>query len=276
MRYLFFNLIYSFHRYPFPILKLILLYQLSLTLSGRLGYSPLLQAQRFLYSLHLLTQWCLNHAIQHPVPCSGYCDGRACHQRFCSSGHDGATREESVPFSLRREDCEWRRGGGRGGSKDVMGGVSGLNSFGLISWCLDHFHASHSVRLLWKAVSNFRLLTNSPCHKKTFISSSVLPPSAAVIPSAPSPLVLLKSPVTQTAIVKVYTTTDFVRANLNLPNVAFVDDPREADLLWFSQDFGGFKDLQPGQKVNQFVNEKCLTYKHNFAELIRWVRRLCD
>ena len=69
--------------------------------------------------------------------------------------------------------------------------------------------------------------------------------------------------------VVVCTDTTFVQQFLKLDNVKFTDDPAKADILWTSQDFQGWDSLEPHQIVNQFPNEKCVTYKHNMAELIQ-------
>jgi hypothetical protein len=69
--------------------------------------------------------------------------------------------------------------------------------------------------------------------------------------------------------VVVCTDTTFVQQFLKLDNVKFTDNPALADIVWTSSDFQGWDSLEPHQIVNQFPNEKCITYKHNMAELIR-------
>ncbi|KAG0254745.1 Tubulin--tyrosine ligase-like protein 12 [Actinomortierella ambigua] len=69
--------------------------------------------------------------------------------------------------------------------------------------------------------------------------------------------------------VRLYTTTEWVASNCNLPNVELVDSEDQADILWFSQDFKDFDKLAKGQKINQFDNESCVTYKHNYAALVK-------
>ncbi|KAF7729632.1 hypothetical protein EC973_004005 [Apophysomyces ossiformis] len=68
---------------------------------------------------------------------------------------------------------------------------------------------------------------------------------------------------------KVYTTTEFVRQFLKLPNVRFVDSRESADIVWSSQDFSEWEQLKANQIVNQFPNESCLTFKQNLANLIQ-------
>ncbi|KAI8381422.1 tubulin-tyrosine ligase family-domain-containing protein [Radiomyces spectabilis] len=70
---------------------------------------------------------------------------------------------------------------------------------------------------------------------------------------------------------RVYTTTEFVRQYLKLPNVKFTDDMTSADIIWSSQDFSAWDQLKPGQTINQYPNESCLTFKHNYANLVRQV-----
>ncbi|KAL9552717.1 hypothetical protein MBANPS3_003629 [Mucor bainieri] len=69
--------------------------------------------------------------------------------------------------------------------------------------------------------------------------------------------------------VTVCTDTSFIQQFLKLDHVKFTTDPAKADILWTSQDFQGWDSLEPRQIVNQFPNEKCVTYKHNMAELIQ-------
>lgn len=40
-------------------------------------------------------------------------------------------------------------------------------------------------------------------------------------------------------------------------------------MLWFSQDFKDFDKLIKGQKINQFENESCVTFKQNLAALVK-------
>ncbi|KAG0328582.1 Tubulin--tyrosine ligase-like protein 12 [Dissophora globulifera] len=68
---------------------------------------------------------------------------------------------------------------------------------------------------------------------------------------------------------RLYTTTEWVATNCKLPNVELVDSEDQADLLWFSQDFKEFDKLRNGQRINQFVNESCVTFKHNLAALVK-------
>lgn len=69
--------------------------------------------------------------------------------------------------------------------------------------------------------------------------------------------------------ITVCTDTTFIQQFLKLDNVKFTTDPAKADILWTSQDFQGWDSLEPHQIVNQFPDEKCVTYKHNMAELIQ-------
>ncbi|KAG0373904.1 Tubulin--tyrosine ligase-like protein 12 [Mortierella sp. AD032] len=68
---------------------------------------------------------------------------------------------------------------------------------------------------------------------------------------------------------RLYTTTEWVATNCKLPNVELVDSEDQADLLWFSQDFKEFDKLTKGQKINQFENESCVTFKQNLAALVK-------
>lgn len=67
----------------------------------------------------------------------------------------------------------------------------------------------------------------------------------------------------------VFTDTTFVQQFLKLDNVKFTDNPAKADIIWSSHDFQSWDSLEPHQMVNQFPNEKCITFKHNMAELIQ-------
>lgn len=69
--------------------------------------------------------------------------------------------------------------------------------------------------------------------------------------------------------VVVCTDTTFVQQFLKLDNVKFTNNPASADIIWTSQDFQGWDSLERHQTVNQFPNEKCITFKHNMAELIQ-------
>lgn len=68
---------------------------------------------------------------------------------------------------------------------------------------------------------------------------------------------------------RLYTTTEWVATNCKLANVELVDSEDQADLLWFSQDFKEFDKLTKGQKINQFENESCVTFKQNLAALVK-------
>ncbi|CEP11090.1 hypothetical protein [Parasitella parasitica] len=74
----------------------------------------------------------------------------------------------------------------------------------------------------------------------------------------------------------VWTDTTFVQQFLKLGNVKFTDDPAKADIIWSCHDFQKWDSLSPHQTVNQFPNEKCITFKHNMAELIRKTYGLPD
>ncbi|KAI9497822.1 tubulin-tyrosine ligase family-domain-containing protein [Zychaea mexicana] len=67
----------------------------------------------------------------------------------------------------------------------------------------------------------------------------------------------------------VYTTTEFVRRNLSAPHFKLTDALEKANIIWSSQDFAEWESLKPGQMVNQFRYENCLTYKQQFADLIQ-------
>ncbi|KAG0245627.1 tubulin-tyrosine ligase family-domain-containing protein [Mortierella sp. GBAus27b] len=68
---------------------------------------------------------------------------------------------------------------------------------------------------------------------------------------------------------RLYTTTEWVVSNCKLPNVELVDSEEQADMLWFSNDFKEFEKLSKGQKINQFENESCMTFKNNLAALVK-------
>ncbi|RUP42994.1 tubulin-tyrosine ligase family-domain-containing protein [Jimgerdemannia flammicorona] len=128
-----------------------------------------------------------------------------------------------------------------------------------------YYHRIRYYNIRHSSITNERFVV---CIK-TFISTPSHSPSTISQKSQLSPIALLKSPVTQRATLKVYTTADFVRNNLSLPHIAFTENQKETDLLWLSQDFYEFDGLCSGQRINQFVNESCLTYKHNFSDLVR-------
>lgn len=67
----------------------------------------------------------------------------------------------------------------------------------------------------------------------------------------------------------VCTDSSFVQQFLKLDNVKFTNDPAQADIVWSSNDFQGWDCLEPHQTINQFPNEKCITFKHNMSELIQ-------
>ncbi|KAI8145820.1 tubulin-tyrosine ligase family-domain-containing protein [Fennellomyces sp. T-0311] len=67
----------------------------------------------------------------------------------------------------------------------------------------------------------------------------------------------------------VYSTTEFVRNNLSLPNVKLTDTREKADIIWSSQDFLDWDSLKAGQMINQFRYENCLTQKQKFTELVQ-------
>ncbi|KAF9393113.1 Tubulin--tyrosine ligase-like protein 12 [Podila verticillata] len=68
---------------------------------------------------------------------------------------------------------------------------------------------------------------------------------------------------------RLYTTTEWVATNCKLDNVELCDSEDQADMLWFSQDFKEFDKLIKGQKINQFENESCVTFKQNLAALVK-------
>lgn len=97
------------------------------------------------------------------------------------------------------------------------------------------------------------------------------PPTGKVLTAEESLEVLKKEGVSVPKKDAVYVCTDttFVQQFLKLDNVKFTDDPAKADIVWTSNDFQGWDSLEPHQTINQFPNEKCITYKHNMAELIQ-------
>lgn len=108
-------------------------------------------------------------------------------------------------------------------------------------------------------------------HQEKLKNQKFTPPAGKIL-SAEEALEALKSEgeaTTKKDSIFVCTDTTFVQQFLKLENVKFTNDPAKADILWTSQDFQGWDSLEPHQIVNQFPNEKCITYKHNMAELIR-------
>lgn len=67
----------------------------------------------------------------------------------------------------------------------------------------------------------------------------------------------------------VYTDAPFVQQFLKLDGVKFTQDPKQADIIWNSQDFQDWENLSSTQTINQIPNENCITYKHNLATLVR-------
>lgn len=74
--------------------------------------------------------------------------------------------------------------------------------------------------------------------------------------------------------IRVYTSTEFVRRFLTLPNVKLTDSFESADIIWSSQDFSDWDKLKKGQLVNQFKNENCMTFKQRLADLIQYVQKV--
>ncbi|KAI9319950.1 tubulin-tyrosine ligase family-domain-containing protein [Dichotomocladium elegans] len=70
-------------------------------------------------------------------------------------------------------------------------------------------------------------------------------------------------------VVHVYSTTQYVRDHLKLAGAKFTGSPDSADLLWYSQDFEEWDKLKPGQTINQYRYESCLTQKQHLADLIQ-------
>lgn len=85
------------------------------------------------------------------------------------------------------------------------------------------------------------------------------------------PVVQQQSKVEKQDVVKVYSTTEYVRQYLKLPNAKFTNSVDSADLIWCSQDFDGYDKLKPNQMINQFRYESCVTYKQRLAQLVQYV-----
>ncbi|KAJ8656628.1 hypothetical protein O0I10_007705 [Lichtheimia ornata] len=83
------------------------------------------------------------------------------------------------------------------------------------------------------------------------------------------PVVQQQSKVEKQDVVKVYSTTEYVRQYLKLPNAKFTNSVDSADLIWCSQDFDGYDKLKPNQMINQFRYESCVTYKQRLAQLVQ-------
>lgn len=84
------------------------------------------------------------------------------------------------------------------------------------------------------------------------------------------PVVQQQSNVEKQDVVKVYSTTEYVRQYLKLPNAKFTNSVDSADLIWCSQDFDGYDKLKPNQMINQFRYESCVTYKQRLAQLVQY------
>ncbi len=67
----------------------------------------------------------------------------------------------------------------------------------------------------------------------------------------------------------VYTDIEFLKKALSWAEWSIVDDPKQADILWFNDDVGKIEDiLNDGQMINQFPNESCITFKHKLVETV--------
>ncbi|OBZ80708.1 Tubulin--tyrosine ligase-like protein 12, partial [Choanephora cucurbitarum] len=81
---------------------------------------------------------------------------------------------------------------------------------------------------------------------------------------------LLKHTKTKTSeTMTVYTDAPFVQQFLKLDHVKFTDDLSRADIIWISQDFSEWDTLSAQQTINQLPNERCLTFKHQLAQLMQ-------
>lgn len=70
-------------------------------------------------------------------------------------------------------------------------------------------------------------------------------------------------------VVRVYTTTEFVKRFLTLPKVKFVEAKENANIIWSSQDVMDWDKLTNEQTINQLRYEECMTYKQRLAQLIQ-------
>lgn len=115
-------------------------------------------------------------------------------------------------------------------------------------------------------------LTKLYSARQAELKNKTFTPPAGKILSSQEALEALKKDgesVSKKDTVTVCTDTSFVQQFLKLDNVKFTNNPASADIVWTSQDFQGWDSLEPHQTVNQFPNEKCITFKHNMAELIQ-------
>jgi len=65
-----------------------------------------------------------------------------------------------------------------------------------------------------------------------------------------------------------FTDTEIIKKNIKFPQFKIVDSMDKADIIWMSEEFKFFPFLKPHQRVNQFPNETCVTFKHRLAETI--------
>lgn len=68
---------------------------------------------------------------------------------------------------------------------------------------------------------------------------------------------------------KVYARPKFIKNNLKLKEVQFVDSIGDADLVWDSQHFDEWEAVKPNALVNQCRDEETITYKQSLAGLLR-------
>jgi hypothetical protein len=77
----------------------------------------------------------------------------------------------------------------------------------------------------------------------------------------------------------VFSDTEFLKKALTWGRFSVVEEVKDADVLWFSDDVGNIQDLLSNEKqlVNQYPNEMCVTYKHKLVEtILRCWGETCD
>ncbi|KAI8882515.1 TTL-domain-containing protein, partial [Backusella circina FSU 941] len=105
-------------------------------------------------------------------------------------------------------------------------------------------------------------------HEK--LSKVTFTPSSSKVVSAEQAATALKeNKKDKSEAIVVYTDTSFIQQYLKLDNVKFTENINQADIIWTTSEFKDWDSLKPGQIVNQFPNECCITYKQNMAQLIQ-------
>ncbi|KAL6070558.1 Tubulin--tyrosine ligase-like protein 12 [Balamuthia mandrillaris] len=99
---------------------------------------------------------------------------------------------------------------------------------------------------------------------------SIIPPSSTSTENEND----MKKKETEKKKLSVYSDIDFLCQALTWSEEfgPFVERPEEADVVWYGGDMGEVEDIlargKPGQMINQFPNEKCITYKHLLVDTV--------